>query len=136
MRKRHAFSRTLLLTARAAAAAASVAAAMPLGEIANAKISAAAPTVGRCDTHGFTAAYTLSGDAISMVTVGAITDPGCEGATLDVTITDANGAAIATAGPQTIPDYADSDDNAVTLALDAMPATAAAIGVEISVTNS
>lgn len=123
-RRRSHRSRKLLFATLAAAAAAGVASATPLGAIANAQIASNVPA---CDTHGFTVAYSVSGSTIGSVTVGSIPLANCDGATLAVTITDANGNTVAGTQPGTVA----SDE--LTLALDTRVALAGAAGVEISV---
>lgn len=132
-RTRNRLSRTLLLAGLAAAAAASVAAATPLGEIANAQIASAGSGVPRCDTNGITVAYTTSGSSIVAVVVASRPGADCEGAVLRVTITDANGNSIAQSDPQIVLPDADSVAGTTTLPLDAKPVLEDAAGVEISV---
>lgn len=135
-RTRNRWSRQLLFATLAAAAAAGVAAATPIGAIANAQIAAAGSGIPTCDTHGFTVAYSLTGTSIAAVTVGSIPDANCEGATLTVTITDANGNTVATTQPGTVTRDADTANDDLTLALASRPAVADAAGVEIAVVDA
>jgi len=72
---------------------------------------------------------------VTTVTVGAIADPGCEGGSLSVTLTDSAGASIATAGPQTVPADGDTTDNSMALTTSPQPGAAQVAGYHVSITG-
>jgi len=129
--------RLLVLTATATAAgvAAYAAAGAGLSPFTSASVSAGNVALLPCDSDGFSVTYTTSGGNVTSSTVGGISDPGCEGGALLVTLTDAGGAAIAGAGPQTIPADGDTNPNTVALALSPTPAAELVAGFRIVVTG-
>jgi hypothetical protein len=111
----------------------SFAAADGLGGLSTKKVGSGATVIAPCDTNGFTPTYATSGGNITSVTVSGIADPGCEGATLRLTVVNGTGASLASGGPQTVPTDADSLDNSMTVSLSPQPSAASAAGVHISV---
>jgi hypothetical protein len=111
----------------------SFAAASGLGGLSTTKVGSGDAVIARCDTDGFSPSYTTSGGNVASVTVDGIADPGCEGATLRLSIVNASGASIATGGPQTVPADADTVDNSLSVTVSPQPAAATAAGVHISV---
>ena len=111
----------------------SFAAANSLGGLRTTKVGSNAVAIPRCDTDGFTPTYTTSAGTIMSVTVGGIADPGCEGASLRLTVVNSAGVVVASGGPQTVPTDADTVDNSMTVSVSPQPAAALAAGVQISV---
>ena len=128
--------RSVILWSAAAvtAASASVALAASVG-ISAAKLGAGNVAVVACETDGFTVGYTTSRGNVTTVTVGAIADPGCEGGSLSVTVTDSAGTSIATAGPLTIPTDGGTTDNSVALTPSPQPAAGQVAGYHVSITG-
>jgi hypothetical protein len=86
-----------------------------------------------CDTDGFLRSYTTSRGNVTAVTIGGIADPACEGGTVRVTIKNASGSSIASAGPQTIAADGDAVDNSVTMTTSSQPAAGQVAGIDIAV---
>ena len=59
-----------------------------LGGLGAGRLGAGGATVPACDTNGFTVTYTTSGGNVTNAIVGGIADPGCEGGSLSVTLTN------------------------------------------------
>ncbi len=114
------------------AASASVALAAGVG-ISGTKLGGGNIPVVACETDGFTVGYTTSRGNVTAVTVGAIADPGCEGGSLSVTLTDSAGASIATGGPQTVPTDGDTTDNSMALTTSPQPGAAQVAGYHVSI---
>lgn len=113
------------------AAAFGAALAAPIG-ITSAQVGAGDTVVPACDT-AFGHAYTTSRGNVTTVTVSAIADPACEGGVVRVTVKDASGSSIASAGPQAVPADGDALDNSVTIATSPQPSAALVTGIEIVV---
>lgn len=90
-------------------------------------------SVSRCDTDGFTITYTLSGSNVTSVTVAGIADPGCEGGSLKVTLTNGSGASIGSGGPTTVPTDGDTSPNSMTISVTPTPAETTVVGIHVSV---
>ncbi len=86
-----------------------------------------------CDTTGITASYTTSGGDVTAVGVSGLADPGCEGASLSLTLVGASGDSIASGGPLTIPADDDTADNSLTVAVTPNPAAEAVAGYQIPI---
>ena len=86
-----------------------------LGGLGSAPLGGGAASVAPCDGDGVTVSYTTQGGSVTATTVAGIADPGCEGATLSITLRGAGGERVAAAGPQLVPTDPGSDDQAVTL---------------------
>jgi hypothetical protein len=128
--------RTILWWTTAAVASATAGAAFgaPLGAV-SAKVSTADAVVAQCDADGFTHAYTTVHGDVTAVTISGLADPACEGGTLQVAVTDALGAAIAQAGPLTIPADAGTADNSVVLATSLQPSATLVAGIRVVVSG-
>ncbi|HEY9379056.1 MAG TPA: hypothetical protein VIQ02_18415, partial [Jiangellaceae bacterium] len=64
---------------------------------------------------------------------GGIADPGCEGGSMKLTLTDAAGVSIASAGPGTVPTDGDTLDNSLALSTSAQPSAGAVAGIRIAI---
>ena len=117
------------IAATVVAASAFVALAAPLG-LATTNVGGSEAAIARCDTNGFTISYGLSGSNVNSVTVAAIADPGCEGATVDARLTDSAGTSIGS-GTGTVPTDAGTVDNSVTLTMSPTPAETSVSGIRI-----
>lgn len=126
--------KTLVVSVAAAIAAASacVASAAMLG-VGSAAIGAGDNAIPHCDDNGFTHSFTTSRGNVTAVTVGDISDPACEGGDMQLTLTNAAGDSIATAGPQTAPTDGDGLPNSVSLVTSAQPGASQVSGIHISV---
>lgn len=125
--------RVIVLTLTAMSLGSSyVASATGLG-VTSPRVSAGSAAIARCDANGFTLGYTTSGGNVTSVTVNGIADPGCEGAEMSLTLTNATGASIASGGPQTVPTDGDGLDNSVTVAVSPNPAADQVSGYQVSV---
>ena len=109
---------------------AGVAGAATLG-VSGAALSGGNGSIGACDPDGLTTQYTTSAGNVTAVTVGGIADPGCEGAALSLTVTDATGASIAGASPQTIPTDPGTIDNTLLVSVSPNPLAELPAAVEI-----
>jgi hypothetical protein len=96
-------------------------------------VSAGSAALARCDANGFSLAYTTSGGNVTSVTVNGVADPGCEGAEMSLTLTNAAGASIASGGPRTVPTDGDGLDNSVGVAVSPNPAAEQVSGYQVSV---
>jgi hypothetical protein len=86
-----------------------------------------------CDANGFTHSYTTSRGNVTAVTIGGIADPACEGGSMKVTLTNAAGMSIASAGPLTVPADGDTSDDSVTLPTSPQSPASQVSGIEIDV---
>lgn len=111
---------------------ASVALASTLG-VGSVDVGAGNAAVPRCDADGFTYSFTTSRGAVTQVSVGDIADPGCEGSELSLTLTNAGGTSVATAGPQTVPADGDGLANSMTLAVSPQPTASQVLGINVLV---
>jgi hypothetical protein len=118
----------LAASAAAAAIVASTALAAPL-VVGASRVGSGNTPVTACDTDGFTHTYATSGGDVTSITVGGIASPACNGGSMRVTVTDASGAALASAGPQTIGSGATS----ITLATSPQASAALVAGVNIAI---
>jgi hypothetical protein len=109
-----------------------VALAAPLA-ITSSRVGAGDMPVAHCDAGGFTHSFTTSRGNVTAVTVGGIADPACESGVVRVTVTNAAGDSIATAGPQTVAVDGDAVDNSATLATSPQPAAWLVAGTHIVV---
>ena len=114
----------------AAAASLAIAADLPIGTT---KAGSGDASVVSCDMSGFTASYVTSRGAVSTVTVGGIADPGCEGGSLSVRLTDSSGNSIGAAGPQPIPADGDIADNSLSLITSPQPLASQLAGYHVSI---
>jgi hypothetical protein len=71
---------------------------------------------------------------VNSVTVAGIADPGCEGASVAVTVTSAAGANIG-AGTGTVPTDAGTVDNSLVVTIAPTPAEASVSGIQIALTG-
>jgi hypothetical protein len=111
----------------------SFAAASGLGGLTTSRVGSGQAVIAQCDANGFTPSYTTSGGNITSVTVSGIADPGCEGASLRLSVVDGSGASLTSGGPQTVPTDADTLDNTMTVSVSPQPGAVSAAGVHISV---
>lgn len=105
----------------AAVATAGYAAAASLGSLGSESLGAGNGTVVGCDTDGVTTEYTVATGNVTDVVVSGIADPGCEGASLSLTLTDSDGAAIGSASSQVVPTDGDTTDNSMTVPVSPQP---------------
>ena len=110
---------------------AGVAAAATFGGVSGSALSAGDGAIVACDPDSLTTLYTTTAGNVTAVTVGGLADPGCEGASLSLTVIDATGAAIASGGPQTIPTDAGVVDNGIVVAVSPNPLAEAPAAVKI-----
>ena len=96
------------------------------------EVAAGNAPITTCDTNGFTVTYTTSGGNVTAVTVGGIGNPGCEGADLTATVTDAGGTRIASGGGP-IPTDGDTADDTMTVLVDPNPAAEQVSGYHIAI---
>ena len=120
-------------TVAAAGVAAYAAAGAGLSPFTSASVSAGNEAIVPCDSDGFTVTYTTSGGNVTSATVAGVSDPDCEDGALSLTLTDADGAAIASGGPQTIPADGDTTPNSIGVALAPTPAAELVAGFRIVV---
>jgi hypothetical protein len=99
--------------------------------ISSAQLGAGNATVAACDANGFTSTYTTSRGKVTAVTIAGIADPGCEGGTVRLTVTDSSGAALTSAGPQVVPTDGDTLDNSVTLTTSSQPSASQVAGIHV-----
>ena len=109
---------SLLVTTLASSAFASAAS---LGGMSG-SLAAGNAAIPACDTTGVTVGYTTSAGNVTAVTVSGLADPGCEGGSLSVTLTNAAGDSIASGGPETVPTDGDTADNSLTVSVTPNPA--------------
>lgn len=119
------------ILASAIAASVGVAAAATVG-LATARTGAGDTAIVACD-DAFTVSYTTSGGKVTVVTVGGIADPGCEGGALSLSLTNVTGDSIASPGPQAVSTDGDSLDNSLALATTPQPNADQVAGIVISV---
>ena len=96
-------------------------------------VAAGDATIPACDTTGISVGYTTSAGNVSAVTVNGLADPGCEGGSLSVTLTNASGDSIASGGPQTVPTDGDTADNSLTVSVGPNPAAENVAGYHVSI---
>ena len=125
-------SKILMSAAATAAACSSVALAATLG-VGTTDVGAGNASIVACDTNGFTESYTTSAGLVTGVTVSGIADPGCEGGSLKLTLTNTAGASVASAGPATVPTDGDTADNSTTLTPIPTPLASSVAGIRISI---
>lgn len=121
----------LVAVATATATFSVVASASSLGGVAVPGLAAGVAPVVSCDPDGVTSAYTTSAGKVSQVVLGGIADPGCEGASLSLTLTTAGSTRVGSGGPVTVPTDADSDDNSVAVPMDLRADAGAVTGIHI-----
>lgn len=109
------------------------AAAASLGTINDATLGAGNGTVVACDNDGFSVSYTTSGGNVTQVTLSGISDPGCEGGRLSLTLTDGSGNAIGSGGPVTVPTDGDAVDQQMTVNVSPQPSAEAVQGIHVVV---
>ena len=112
-----------------------VAAAASLGGVSGPNLSAGDGSIAGCDPDSLTTLYTTTAGNVTAVTVGGLADPGCEGASLSLTVIDATGASIASAGPQTIPADPGVVDNSLLVSVSPNPLAEAPTAVKIAITG-
>ncbi len=110
---------------------AGVAAAATLSGVGGPTLSAGDSSIAACDPDTLTTLYTTTAGNVTAVTVGGLADPGCEGASLSLSVVDATGASIASAGPATIPADEGTVDNTLVLSVSPNPLAEAPTAVEI-----
>lgn len=108
------------------------AASLPLG---SAPVGGGDAVVSSCDAAGFTYSFTTSGGDVTTVTVGDIADPSCEGGVLQLTLTDASGTSLGSAGPQTIPTDGDGVPNSLAVSPTPQPSASQIAGIHVSVSG-
>jgi hypothetical protein len=124
--------KSALLSAFAALAlSAGAAAAASLGGVSGPTLGAGGGSIAGCDPDSLTTLYTTTAGNVTAVTVGGLADPGCEGASLSLTVIDATGASIASAGPQTIPADPGVVDNSLLVSVSPNPLAEAPMAVKI-----
>jgi hypothetical protein len=121
-----------IVVAAAVGIASTIALAATFG-LTSAALGAGEAPVSRCDTDGFTITYTLSVLLITSVTVADIADPGCEGGSLELTLTDSAGASVGSGGPTTVPTDGDTSPNSMTISVIPTPAETTVVGIHVSV---
>ena len=114
------------------AVCASVAVAASLG-VSTTDVGSGNASIVVCDTNGFTETYTTVRGLVTAVTVSGIADPGCEGGSLKLTLTNASGVSIASAGPGTVPTDGDTLDDSLTLSTSAQPSSSTVAGIRIAI---
>lgn len=117
----------------AAGAATYVASAAGLGPVASGLAGSGDQAILACDTDALTIGYTTVGGDVTSATVGDVADPGCEGAELLLTLTDAGGASVASGGPVAIPTDGDTSPNSVPVSLSPQPAAELVAGYRIAI---
>ena len=122
----------LFVTAAVLLTSTSVAFAATFGVTTQMVGGAANAPIARCDTNGLTVATSLSGSNVTSVTVSDIADPGCEGASVRVTLTDSLGASIASGGPLAVATDADTIPNSLSLPVSPSPAETSVINIHVS----
>ena len=125
-------ARIFISAAAVTAVCASVALAASLG-VSSTDVGSGDASIVACDSNGFTETYTTSRGLVTAVTVGGIADPGCEGGSLKLTLTNTSGVSIASAGPGTVPTDGDALDNSLTLSTSAQPSASAVAGIRIAI---
>ncbi|MFP5299064.1 MAG: hypothetical protein ACLGHL_08765, partial [Actinomycetota bacterium] len=69
----------------------------------------------------------------TQVTLSGISDPGCEGGRLSLTLTDGSGNAIGSGGPVTVPTDGDAVDQQMTVNVSPQPSAEAVQGIHVVV---
>jgi hypothetical protein len=70
-------------------------------------------SIARCDSNGFTVAYTTVGGNVTAANVGGVADPGCEGGQLQITLIGGGGGVLGTSSSVTVPTDGDTVENSV-----------------------
>lgn len=109
-----------------------VASAASLGGVTTASLGSGSGTVGRCDT-AFTVSYVMENGLVDTVTVSDIADPACEGGEVSLTLVNASGSAIGSAGPATVATDVGTAPNSVTMTVASHPAASGVAGVRVVV---
>ena len=112
-----------------AVASAGYAAAATLGPLGSTSLGAGSANVTSCDSNGVQSEYTVVDDTVTAVTVSGIHE-NCLNGALSVALTNADGVAIGTAGPQVV------DGSSLVLNVDAQPAAADVTGIHVAITGS
>ncbi len=120
-------------TAAVAVVAVSLASAAALGGITSDRVGAGDAAIVACDGNGFSVSYTTVGGNVTAATVADIADPGCEGGDLSITITNSEGASIASGGPISIPTDGDTSPNSLTVSVSLQPAPEQVAGFHVAV---
>jgi hypothetical protein len=120
-----------IVVAAGIAIASTIALAATFG-LTSAALGAGEASVSRCDTDGFTITYTVTVSLITSVTVAGLADPGCEGGSLTVTLTDSSGASVGSGGPTTVPTDGDTSPNSMTLSVAPTPVETTVVGIHAS----
>ena len=107
-----------------------------LGGLVPRSLGAGATGVTACDTNGLTTSWTTSGTAVTGVTIGGLSDPGCEGQSLRVTVTDSTGTSLGAGGPAVVPTDGDTADNSVTVSLSPQPAASSVTNVHVAIVGT
>ena len=124
---------TVIAAATLVAVTAFVAFAAQFG-LTSARAGGSKAAIARCDTNGFTVSYGLSGANVNSVTVAGIADPGCEAATVAVTVTNSAGGSIG-AGTGTVPTDGGTADNSLVVTISPTPAETNVSGIQIALTG-
>jgi hypothetical protein len=112
-----------------AVASAGYAAAATLGPLGSTSLGAGSANVSSCDSNGVQSAYTVVDDAVTVVTISGI-HGNCLNGALSVALTDADGAAIGTAGPQVV------DGPSMDLIIGGQPLAEDVTGIHVAITGS
>ena len=98
-----------------------------------AKLGAGTAAIARCDANGFTVTNARTGANVTAVLLGDIADPGCEGASIRVTLTNSAGTSVSSAGPVSIVSDGDTSPNTQAVSLGVAVAETTVVGTSISV---
>jgi hypothetical protein len=123
--------RTLLLFAAASIGAVGAGHAADLG-LSTAGLGTGSAAIAHCDSS-FTPSYTVANGRVTVVTVGGIADPACEGGQLSVTLANSGGASIGAGGPMTVLTDAGTTDNSATVPISPQPAAPQVANIHISI---
>lgn len=123
----------MAVLAMIAAFSVAYAAAASLGNLQGEDLGASSGTVVACDDDGFSVSYVTSGGNVTQVTLSGISDPGCEGGQLSLTLTNGSGASIGSGGPVTIPTDVDVLDQQMTVNLSVQPSAELVEGIHVVV---
>lgn len=134
LRRKSSRAKKAIAWSAAAAAAVSATAAFAASlTVGSTSVGAGNAVVPRCDANGFTYAFATSRGNVTSVTVGDIADPTCEGGVMHVTLTDAGGSSLASAGPQVVPSDGDGLPNSMSLSTSAQPSAGQVAGIHVAV---
>jgi len=114
-----------------AVATAGYAAAASLGSLGSESLGSGNGTVVACDTNGVSTEYTVDTGNVTDVVVSDIADPGCEGASLSLTLTDSDGQSIGSASSLEVPTDGDTTANSMTVPVTPQPDAALVTNVHI-----